>query len=159
MFSSTAEFPAARVARSHIGMPGFRVFAPVLVVAATLFALRAVNPSPDNAITDFELRNSHGGLYRGEVAAAAVNVGESHEWLIRLERRDHRPLAKADVKARLWMPESGREAAVQPTVTYTGAGNYRLRDVRLNRGGWWNVALVVNGRDGVDSLAFNVRVP
>jgi hypothetical protein len=114
---------------------------------------------PDGVVTDFGPRTSHGGSYVADVTSAAVHVGESRSWTIRLERRNHRRVAHARVQARLWMPETGIESPVRPSVTYIGNGEYRLDDVRLTRRGWWNLALVVDGRGGADSLGFNVRTP
>ena len=164
--TSTAEFPAAHApSRSDVRF----AFAAVLATTATIFALRLATPAsdvatvhaeaalPGVAITDFGPRASHNGLYRAEMAAAAVNPGEPHQWLVRLEQRNHRRLAHAHVQVRLWMPELGIDATTRPMVTYIGDGNYRLDNVRMPRSGWWNVALVVDGRAGVDSLAFNLR--
>lgn len=165
MFTSTAEFPAAGVARAPrfaIRMP--RALILVALAAVMTFTVRATRAADDRAIsvgalTDFHLRPSHGGLYRGEVAEATVRIGESNQWVVRLADRGHRRLAHANIGVRVWMPETGVESPNRPAATYVGDGRYRLDGVRFPRGGWWNVALVVDGRAGVDSLAFNVRIP
>jgi hypothetical protein len=48
---------------------------------------------------------------------------------------------------------------VVPTVRYVGGGDYRIDNVVFAKAGWWNVALVIDGKRGADSLAFNVVVP
>lgn len=37
--------------------------------------------------------------------------------------------------------------------------DYRVDGLRFSRPGWWNVAQVIVGRGGVDSVAFNMIVP
>jgi len=168
MFTSTAEFPAtAGVSRRPFDAPSLRGVITLLIAAAILFVLRGSEMLSDrvtqalreNAITDFGRRTSHGGLYRGDVVDAALRVGESQQWIIHLEQRNHRRVAHAAVQARVWMPETGVESTVNSAATYVGGGNYRLNDVRFTRSGWWNIALVVDAGAGVDSLAFNVRLP
>ena len=163
--TNTAEFPTPRHA-SRPDLEARSALGVLLACTALVLALHLPTATageaaarPAVAITDFALRRSHNGLYRGEMAAAAVNSAEPHEWLVRLEQRNHRRLAHAKVHARLWMPESDIEAPTQPTVTYLGDGNYRLDNVLLPQSGWWNLALVVDARAGVDSLAFNLRAP
>jgi hypothetical protein len=172
MLTNTAEFPTAgALRRPYSETPVLNALILVLVVAAMALAVRATNPVADHTpakrdfaippgvATDLGLRTSHGGVYRGEVTAATVRVGESHQWTVRLERRNHRRVAHAGVQVRVWMPETRIESVVHPAATYVGGGNYRLDGVRLTRNGWWNIALIVDGCAGVDSLAFNVRVP
>lgn len=168
MLTSTAEFPAAGSAGlRHFQARGLYALATLLAAAAVLFALHKADVLRDHVtqallespITDFGRRTSHSGLYRGEVAAASLRVGEPHQWIIHLEQRNQHRLAHAAVRVRVWMPETGIESSVNPAATYIGGGNYRLEDVRLTRSGWWNIALIVDGRAGVDSLAFNVRLP
>jgi hypothetical protein len=57
------------------------------------------------------------------------------------------------------MPETQERSPIRPTARYIGHGNYRLDSLCFSRPGWWNVALVVDGRAGVDSVAFNVVLP
>ena len=50
-------------------------------------------------------------------------------------------------------------APVAPSVRYVGGGDYRIDNLIFPKAGWWNVALVIDGKRGTDSLAFNVVVP
>jgi len=172
MFTNTAKFPIA-AGGHHRWAEGVRWHTPIywLIVASVLCALRATSllidrglhgqeiVIPPSVVTDFAQRSSHGGLYRGEVTAATARVGEPQRWIVQLRRRNGRRLANADVQVRLWMPETGIESVVRATGTYIGGGIYRLDPLLFTRPGWWNVALVVTGSSGIDSLAFNVRMP
>lgn len=167
MFVNTAEFPATfGPARGRFDYSPLRAMLAVLLAAAALFGLRELEALRDRVAqvlnervtTDFARRASHVGLYRGEVVAAGLRIGESQEWIIHLEQRNHHRVVRAKLQVRVWMPETDIASTPSPTVTYLGGGNYRLNDVRITRPGWWNVALVVNARAGVDSLAFNVRL-
>ena len=54
------------------------------------------------------------------------------------------------------MPETGIRSPRRPTAQYIGHGDYRIDSVYVSQPGWWNVALVIEGRMGRDSVAFNV---
>ena len=86
-------------------------------------------------------------------------VGEPQRWTVRLTRRDHRRLAGAHIAAEAWMPETGARSPLRPRVSYVGGGRYAIDGVYLSRPGWWNLALVIEGRAGIDSVAFNTVLP
>jgi len=171
MFAHTAEFPiasgAGRITRRAVS----RNVLHVLIAAAVLFAYRTIVQSseatahneritlPAGAVTDFALHTSHGGFYRANVIAATIQAGTAQRWVVRVEGRDHRRVAHADIRTRVSMPETGIESAMHPAARYIGRGEYQLDGVLFTRPGWWNVALVVDGRRGTDSVAFNVRIP
>jgi hypothetical protein len=111
-------------------------------------------------VTSFGYRASHNRRYHAEVVSVTpLIVGENQRWTVRLTRRDHRRLAGARIAADVWMPETGARSPVRPTVSYAGGGRYVVDDVNLSRAGWWNVALVISGRAGTDSVAFNAILP
>jgi hypothetical protein len=117
-------------------------------------------PVRPGVITSFGYRASHNGRYHAEVVAASpLVVGESQRWTVRLTRRNHRRLAGAHVTTDVWMPETGARSPVRPRVSYVGGGRYAIDGVTLSRPGGWNVALVVEGRAGTDSVAFNAVLP
>jgi hypothetical protein len=72
-----------------------------------------------------------------------------------MERR----VAHARVNVEAWMPETGERSPLHPAAHYVGNGNYRVDSLCFSRAGWWNVALVIDGRAGTDSVAFNVVLP
>jgi hypothetical protein len=145
----------------------------VVLTASSLSAARAWRiasdagaESPDSAparagtVTSFGYRASHNGRYHAEVVSASpMTVGENQRWTVRLTRHDHRRLAGAHVTTDVWMPETGARSPVRPTVSYVGGGRYAIDGVNFSRPGWWNVALVIDGRVGTDSVAFNAVLP
>ena len=105
-------------------------------------------------------RLSHNGRYFAEaIVDRPIAIGAPQPWTIRLTRRNHRQVAYARVSAELWKPEAGEHAALQRAARYIGQGEYRIEDLRLPSAGWWNVALVIDGLAGTDSVAFNVVLP
>jgi segregation and condensation protein B len=56
-------------------------------------------------------------------------------------------------------PETGEVSRITPSAHYVGRGRYVVDDIIFNRPGLWNVALVIDGPAGVDSVAFNVIMP
>ena len=111
-------------------------------------------------IKSFHRRGSHHGRYAAEVVAATpLTTGADQSWTIRLTDSDELPLANARVSAVAWMPETGKHSATHPSVRPVGGGDYRIDGLVFARAGWWNVALVIDGRSGVDSVAFNVVLP
>ena len=102
-------------------------------------------------------RPTHDHRYRAEVASVSSRDADAGQrWIVRLERRDHRRVNGARIAARAWMPDEPTQPVVPVAVTRMGGGRYRLDGLRFTRPGWWNVALVVDGARGVDSVAFNV---
>jgi hypothetical protein len=129
---------------------------------ATTLPATATEPRSMSAglVASLQRRNSHNGLYSAEVVATTPLVaGTAQSWTLRVTPRDLRADAPARLEVDVWMPETGERSAVRPTVNYLGAGNYRLDGITLSRPGWWNVALVVSGAAGTDSVAFNVVLP
>lgn len=54
------------------------------------------------------------------------------------------------------MPETGVRSPIRPNASFIGADRYVVDGVYLPQKGWWNLALVIEGRDGTDSVAFNL---
>jgi hypothetical protein len=116
-------------------------------------------PDP-GVIAHLDRRPTHNGRYSAEVVAASpISEGALQSWTIHVAGRTQRRIAHADVGVEVWMPVSGERASVHPTVRYVGNGNYRVDSLCFPHAGWWNVALVIDGRAGVDSAAFNVVLP
>jgi YtkA-like protein len=175
MFAHTGELPiSGRQERPSWHAPSLSTsLLAVLLTASTLSFERAwrvasiaraessasasVRPG---VVTSFGYRASHNGRYHAEVVSVPpLSVGESQRWTIRLTRRNHRRLAAAHVTTNVWMPETGARSLVRPRVSYLGGGRYAIDGVALSRPGWWNVALVIQGRAGTDSVAFNAVLP
>ena len=174
MFAHTEELPL----RGWSARPSWRPTSLSSAVVAVLLAVsalsaartwnlvdraRAESPAPaarPGLVTSFGNRASHNRRYHAEVVSTSKPVvGTQQRWTVRLARHDHRRLAGARVSAELWMPESGERSPVRPTVSSLGGGRYAVDGVYLSRAGWWNLALVIDGSAGTDSVAFNTVVP
>ena len=124
-------------------------------ISTTATALTSDAPA-SSLVTSLGERRSHDGNYSAEVVSTSpIVIGAVQTWTVHLSRRNRR-VSHATVRADAWMPETGERALRHPTVTYVGGGDYRIDDLRFDRTGWWNVALVIHGRAGTDSVAFNV---
>jgi YtkA-like protein len=174
MFSHTSEFPLIGDApqsvrqwtRSAFGVAGAALAAIVAGVLATSFGDATVQPEPPTSaiasgtVVSLGTRLSHNGRYRAEVEAGApLAIGEAQAWTIRLARRNHRRVANARMAVQAWMPETGEASPMRASARYIGAGRYRVDGIYFSTPGWWNVAVTVQGPNGVDSLAFNVVLP
>jgi len=172
MYSHTAELPVI-AGTPRRARRAFRPVASPLVAALLLLsaacgamawhaAMSAAQPivvdaSPAIVVASLHDRPSHNGRYRAEVTSVSpLAVGATQQWIVRLERHDHRRVNGARIAARAWMPDDSTQPPVPFTVTAVGGGRYRLDDLRFPRAGWWNIALVVDGARGTDSVAFNV---
>lgn len=111
-------------------------------------------------IASLGARPSHNGRYVAEVVATTnVSEGVMQSWTVHLAGRLHRRVAHAVVSVRPWMPDTDERSPLRAAARYVGNGDYRLEGLCFPRAGWWNVALVIDGRSGVDSVAFNVVLP
>lgn len=129
---------------------------------ATMLGHDAAEPirAAHGAYLSLGLRPSHNARYRAVVdAAALVAIDTAQRWVIRFTTRHRRRVAHADISARVWMPDTDVRTADAIRGRYLGAGRYEFRDIRFTQPGHWNVALVIDGAAGVDSLAFNVVLP
>lgn len=177
MLVHTQEFPIVGAADVRVVRPRIAAaLVAAIALAAGMLAALAVRdasvPTTDTratprvaapaagAFVSVDRRLSHHGRYRAAVVEMpAPAVGVPQAWTVRLTRRDHRRASRAAVTVRAWMPETGLESPVRATVRRGRDGRYRVAPIVLAWPGWWNVALVVDGAAGVDSVAFNVVVP
>lgn len=105
-------------------------------------------------------RPSHNDRYSVEVVeAGSMAVGVPQSWIIHVAGRMQRRVAHAGVSVEASMPETGERSPAHPSARYLGHGDYRLDGLCFSRPGWWNVALLIDGRAGADSVAFNVTLP
>lgn len=173
MSTRTAELPLPAAAEQRrTDEVRWLTIACLLAILIALYAARTVGlapasvaheskvAAPAGVITDFGRRPSHNRRYHAEVLSAGPESARvPQRWIVRLTGRNQRRVANAKVAVRAWMPETDAESPVHPTVRYIGRGEYQVDRVLFTRPGLWNVALVVEGRAGVDSLAFNVVLP
>jgi hypothetical protein len=162
--------PESRGSRhaNHLWLAISVAFVAVLFTAAYFSATRArhdasaSSSSPDASIgvvTSFGMRRTHNGRYSAEIISASpIAIGLGETWTVHISRRSHL-VSHASVKAHVWMPESDEHSPAASKIRYVGDGNYRIDNVLLTRAGWWNIALVIDGNRGTDSVAFNVIIP
>lgn len=142
----------------------------VLVLALSMTAYRATvtasptvsainEASPAGLVTSFGERRSHNGRYTAKIVdASPVAIDAAQSWTLHLSRRGRR-VSHATVAATAWMPDDTVRSPVALSVRYVGGGDYRIDSLFFTKAGWWNVALVVDGNQGRDSVAFNVVIP
>ena len=57
------------------------------------------------------------------------------------------------------MPQHGHGLPTQPRVTKAlGNGEYVIEGVRFNMGGWWELKLAIAGKEGTDTVTFNLAL-
>lgn len=172
MYSHTAELPviagAPRRARRSFVSISSPVGAVLLVASALCGAMAwrtamstaqpvVVDATPALVVASLGDRPSHDRRYRAEVVSvSSLEVGATQQWVVRVQRRDHRRVNGARIAARAWVPDDATRPDVRGTVSGVGGGRYRIDGLHFTRPGWWNVALVIDGGRGIDSVAFNV---
>lgn len=117
-------------------------------------------PPASGFVASIGRRASHVGRYHAEVVAfTPFATGARQSWIVSVTRRGHRRVRGAHLTVRTWAPETREVSPIAPSVRYVGGGRYRVDGIYFPRPGWWNVALVIEARTGVDSVAFNVVLP
>ena len=96
---------------------------------------------------------SHNRLFR-----ASLDLTGDSVWTVRVQSASGVAVANAAVVIGAWMPEERLAQAGEMTARYTGAGDYRVRPLALDRSGWWNITVRISGSGLMDSLAFNMNL-
>jgi hypothetical protein len=156
--------PWTRTTATHVGL---LLFVPALVWGGWMHAggvdtVASVGlpPAAPGVVASLGRRPTHNRRYHAEVTSASpLAVGVSQSWTVHLTHRGHRRLANAKITVSARAPETGDVSPITPTARYIGHGDYRIAGIELSRSGWWNVALVIDAKAGVDSVAFNVVLP
>lgn len=148
---------AVTVYRSTVTVPSTIAASPTAIASPTGKA--PSEASPRGLVTSFGERRAHNGRYTAEIVEASpVAIDAAQSWTLHLARRGRR-VSHATVAATAWMPDDTGRSPVAPSVRYVGGGDYRIDGLYFSRAGWWNVALVIDGKQGRDSVAFNVVIP
>jgi YtkA-like len=134
-----------------------------LVAGKTAGLMAQATPTPAPALVATVLRladiPSHGELYRASFIPSSepIALGRPLAGTIEVRTAAGAPVQGAALALESWMPEDERVAATQPrVVAELGRGRYRVKGLRFDRRGWWNVKLAVAAPAGTDSLAFNL---
>jgi hypothetical protein len=123
----------------------------LIPVAAAVLALAAARVPQRYEHISAEARASHDGRYT--VSAAPV---DADSWTVQVNSTSGNAIDGARVYAFATMPESGHTTTLHVRANETGNGKYRVDGLKLDRLGWWNIALVITSPIGTDSAAFNV---
>ena len=68
-----------------------------------------------------------------------------------------RPVEDASISVDGGMPEHGHGLPTQPKVHRSlGGGMYDIEGLRFSMGGWWEVKLSIEARQGADRVTFNL---
>ena len=160
MYAHTGELPRLHTIEVRVRSFALAAIAVVLMGVIALAFTDEPAPAPTNTVLSIGHRPSHERRYFAEVVAMTPGASIGMQtWEVRLTRRNHRRLTSADVTARVWMPATGETSATGITGQYVGDGRYRFTGLPLTKAGWWNIDLVVDGKSGRDSVAFNVILP
>ncbi len=164
----SASRQARRPASTHVPR-SVQHGAVALITAALVYAVATqitqvsdarpiVHPAaPGLVVASLGSRPSHNGHYRVEVmSVSSLAVGTTQRWVVRLRRANQRRVSGARIAVQVRMLDSEEPASHPAVASYLGGGRYQVEGIRFGHSGWWNVALVIDGRSGVDSVAFNV---
>jgi hypothetical protein len=99
---------------------------------------------------------SHEGRYVASLTPAEGSAWDGSEgWTISLRDANGDRVEGAALAVEAWQPDEMAAASKSATAESFGTGQYRVDDIALGSGGWWNVKLAIAGAPA-DSLAFNV---
>jgi hypothetical protein len=123
----------------------------LIPIAAAVLALAAAHGTERYEHISAGPRGSHDGRYT--VSAAPI---DADSWTVQVNTASGGAISEARVYAFASMPESDRTSPMHIRAIESGNGSYRVDGLKLDRPGWWNIALVITSPIGTDSAAFNV---
>ena len=104
-------------------------------------------------------RTTEDGMYRVRIRSAVtpVPMNAAHSWEVQVTDAEGKPVSGAVLTASGGMPERKQALpAVAHAAAAFGAGNYVIEGIKFSTGGWWELKLVIEAADGVDSVTFNI---
>jgi hypothetical protein len=136
----------------RLSMLGLLAAAPIAPLVAQEAQSRAnLNQSLD--------RTTEEGMYRVRLHSAVtpVPMNAAHSWEVQVMDAEGKPLSGAVLMVSGGMPESKQALpAISRAAPAYGAGNYVIEGVKFSTAGWWELKLVIEAADGVDSVTFNI---
>jgi len=131
-----------------------------LLAAASAVPLTAVQgqeaPGELNQSRD---RTTEEGLYRVRVSSAVspVPVNAAHNWDVDISDAQGRPVPGAVVRVDGGMPDNKQGLLTSAQVAAgNGPGHFIIRDLKFSMAGRWELKLMIEAADGVDSVTFNI---
>ena len=88
-----------------------------------------------------------------------LRVRQLHTLAVLITDANGRPMEGARISVDGGMPEHGHGLPTQPKVRRAlGGGVYEIEGLRFNMGGWWELKLAIESREGTDSVTFNLNL-
>lgn len=104
---------------------------------------------------------SEGGRYRIAVRArdAAAPRGQLHDWIVRIQRTDGRPLRPLHIGFTGGMPSHGHGFVTAPRVTRDlGGGEFLVEGVKFHMAGAWELRVTVTEAEGTDVASLPISI-
>jgi hypothetical protein len=141
----------------------------VLLLRLSMLGMLAVAPAvplspvqgqePPGELNQSLNRQTDEGLYRVRVIStvAPVPVNAVHNWDVDITDMQGKPVAGAVVRVEGGMPEN-KQGLLPATQVAAGnnAGHYVISGLKFSMGGRWEVKLMIEAAEGVDSVTFNI---
>lgn len=125
--------------------------------AAYLKGLAEKRSFDDVSATRLSKKGSLRVTYSSE--SGAVPLVKVHNWKIKVDTAEGRPVNGAEITIEGRMSEHGHGLPAKPFVTKDlGNGNYVAEGMKFNMSGMWEVTLNIKAGDISDSVVFNVSV-
>ena len=132
-----------------------------LVIVILMNMMRAsMGAVPDNL--DYSTtRLSDNGLFSVSYTptTGSVPVNQMHQWTLRVETADGKPVTDATITVDGDMPQHGHGLPTRPQVTQNlGNGEYLVEGLRFQMGGWWVMDFNITADGQTDTVRFNMQL-
>ena len=104
-------------------------------------------------------RTTEEGLYRVRVISAVtpMPVNAAHNWDVDITDAQGRPVPGAVIRVDGGMPENKQGLLTSAQVAAgNGPGHFIIKDIKFSMAGRWEVKLMIEAAEGVDSVTFNI---
>lgn len=104
-------------------------------------------------------RLSDNGLFKVSYTASTgiVPINQMHQWTLRVETADGKPVEDATITADGDMPQHGHGLPARPQVTKNlGHGDYLVEGMKFQMPGWWLMDFTITANGQTDAVHFNM---
>ena len=134
----------------------------LVLLGASACAHLAIWPGEKPPASEFNLgpRASEHGLYSVTLQPAeALRVRRLQTISVLLQDAAGQAIRGATLSVDGGMPQHGHGLPTQPRATPAAAdGVYAIEGLRFNMGGWWVLALTIDGPRGADRVIFHLQL-
>jgi hypothetical protein len=149
-----------RFLRSSRFRPG--LFLGLVLLATSACAHLAIWPNAKPPASEFGLgpRASEHGLYTVTLASAdTLRARRLQKISVLVHDAAGQPIRGATLSVDGGMPQHGHGLPTQPRAIPAPAnGAYAIEGLRFNMGGWWVLALTIDGPRGADRVIFHLQI-